>query len=110
MSVTHTYGDVLVDDWWTLVERDEHPTDGSMLYRAGGDGPAQTLLLHGVGNSGGVFSSIMPALAEWGPVVAPTISPSLLTAPGGGPTDTMTPFVEWLAEIAPPPWRLSCRS
>ena len=104
--MTPMYGDVLVDDWWTLVERDAHPADGSTLYRAGGDGPAHTLMLHGVGNSGGVFSSIMPALAEHGPVVAPTIAPSLLTAPQGGPTETMTPLVEWLAEIAPPPWRL----
>lgn len=105
-AMKHTYGDVLVDDWWKRVERVEHPTDGSMVYRAGGDGSAATLMLHGVGNSGGIFSSIMPALVDRGPVVAPTVPPSLLTSPDGGPTETMTPLVEWLAEVAPPPWRL----
>lgn len=106
LPATPSYGDVLVDDWWTLAERAEHPRDGSTVYRAGGAGPVRTLMLHGVGNSGGVFASVMPALAERGPVAAPTIPPSLLTAPDLGPTETMTPLVEWLAEVAPPPWRL----
>ena len=100
------YGEVLVDEWWNRVDRTYHPADGSRVYRAGGDGDASFLLLHGIGNSGAVFSPLMPALAEFGPVVAPTMSPELLAAPQGGPTETMTPLVEWLAAIAPPPWRL----
>lgn len=100
------YGEVLTPEWWTEVERRHHPVDGSRVYRAGGADEPAFLLLHGVGNSGAVYSPIMPALAEHGPVVAPTLQPDLLAGPGGGPTETMTPLVEWLAEIAPPPWRL----
>ncbi len=99
------YGEILVEDWWKRIEREEHPIDGARVYRAGA-GEAQFLLLHGIGNSGAVFSPIMPALAEHGPVVAPTLGPELLAAPGGGPTETMTPLVKWLADVAPPPWRL----
>lgn len=99
------YGAVLVDDWWDAVDTIEHPTDGAEVHRAG-EGDAHFLLLHGIGNSGAVFSSFMPSLAEVGPVVAPTVPPSLLAAPDGGPSETMTPLVEWLAEVAPPPWRL----
>lgn len=99
------YGEILVDDWWRRVERTDHPADGSRVYRSG-EGDAEFLLLHGVGNSGAVFSPLMPALAEHGAAVAPTMSPDLLAGPQGGPTESMTPLVEWLAEIAPPPWRL----
>lgn len=99
------YGEVLRPDWWNEVERWHHPVDGSRVYRSG-SGDASFLLLHGVGNSGAVWSPIMSTLAEHGPVVAPTLQPELLAAPGGGPTETMTPLVEWLSHIAPPPWRL----
>jgi len=100
------YGEILVDDWWQRIERSDHPFDGARTYRSGGDGDAEFLLLHGVGNSGAVWGPIMPALAEHGPVVAPTLSPDLLVGPDGGPTDSLTPFVEWLAAVAPPPWRI----
>lgn len=100
-----TYGEILLDDWWRMVELHEHPSDASPVMRAG-EGDATLLLLHGIGNSGGVFSPVMPSLAEIGPVVAPMVSPSLLAAPTGEPTSSMTPLVEWLAEVAPPPWRL----
>ncbi len=101
------YGAVLDDDWSGSVERFDHPVDDSMVFRSGEDGaPATMLLLHGVGNSGAIYGPIMSTLAEHGPVVAPTLSPELLMASGGGRTETMTPLVEWLAAVAPPPWRL----
>ena len=101
------YGAVLDDRWRDAIERHDHPIDGSRVYRAGDDGsPPNLLMLHGVGNSGAIYGPIMSTLAEHGPVVAPTLSPELLMASGGGRTETMTPLVEWLAAIAPPPWRL----
>ncbi len=100
------YGQVLTDDWPDHIVRSDHPVDGARVYSAGSDDDAHFLMLHGIGNSGAVWSPIMPALAEHGPVVAPTLQPELLAAPGGGPTETMTPLVEWLAAVAPPPWRL----
>lgn len=100
------YGEVLVDDWWKRIDRFDHPLDGARTYRSGGDGDARFLLLHGVGNSGAVWGPLMPALAEHGPVVAPTLSPDLLLDPDGGPTESLTPFVNWLAAVAPPPWRI----
>ncbi len=101
------YGEVLADEWWKLVERIHHPIDESRLFRAGtDDAERQFLLLHGVGNSGAIYAPIMPTLAAHGSVVAPTLSPELLTGPIGGRTETMTPLVEWLAEVAPPPWRI----
>ncbi|MEL6890992.1 MAG: alpha/beta hydrolase [Actinomycetota bacterium] len=100
------YGEVLTDEWWKRVGRLDHPVDGSRLYRSGDSGDPAFLLLHGIGNSGAVFSPLMPSLAEHGPVIAPTMSPELLAGPTGGPTETMTPLVDWLAAVAPPPWRL----
>jgi pimeloyl-ACP methyl ester carboxylesterase len=103
----HVYGAVLRDGWARSVERDHHPADGSLVFRAvdPGDGPGY-VLLHGVGNSGAIFGPIMPTLAEHGPVVAPTLSPELLSGPDGELATSMTPLVEWIAEVAPPPWRL----
>lgn len=102
------YGAVLTPDWPDLVVRDHHPHDGSWIYRtatARPDGPA-LLLLHGVGNDGGIWSPVMPALAERGPVVAPTVSARLLTDPGGGRAETIDAMLDHLAAVTPPPWRI----
>ena len=104
------YGDVLVDDWWQRIERTDHPLDGARTYRAGGDGDARFLLLHDVGNSGAVWGPLMPALAEHGPVVAPTLSPELLVGPDGGPTESLTPFVELMPMCSPISRMLICGS
>lgn len=110
MTDDYGYGAVLRDDWLKTVVRDHHPADGSWVFSAiepsVADQPS-ILLLHGVGNSGAIFGPVMPTLAEIGPVVAPTMSPELLidTATGAR-TESMTPLVTWLAEVAPPPWRL----
>lgn len=102
------YGAVLVPDWPERVVRDHHPHDGSWVYTTDTprpDGPA-LLLLHGVGNDGGIWSPVMPTLAERGPVIAPTVPASLLRAPEGGRAETIDAMLDHLAAIAPPPWRL----
>lgn len=103
------YGAVLRDGWARAVVRDHHPADGSLVFSASdaaADDRPGLVLLHGVGNTGAIFSPIMSALAERGPVVAPTLSPGLLMDPSGALTESMTPLVEWIAEVSPPPWRL----
>lgn len=108
------YGAVLAPLWWRDIVVERHPGDGSPVYCSS---PAATtataatagapfVLLHGVGNDGGVFSSIISALAEHGPVVAPTMSPHLLTDVGPDRLDVSVNLVEWLSELVPPPWRL----
>jgi pimeloyl-ACP methyl ester carboxylesterase len=102
------YGAVLTPDWPDRVVRDHHPLDGSWVYTtetAEPDG-ATLLLLHGVGNDGGIWSPILPALAEGGPVVAPTVPATLLIAEGGGRAETIDLMLDHLAAVAPPPWRL----
>ena len=63
------------------------------------------MLLHGVGNNGGIYAPLMPSLAELGPVFAPSMSPKLL-APLEHRRETVGQLVDWLAELAPPPWRI----
>ncbi len=63
------------------------------------------MLLHGVGNNGAIYAPLMPSLAELGPVFAPTMSPELL-APLEHRRETVGQLVDWLAELAPPPWRI----
>lgn len=102
------YGALLAPDWPDLVVRDHHPHDGSWVYTtptARPDGPG-LLLLHGVGNDGGIWSPLMPVLAEQGPVVAPTVSARLLRAEGGGRAETIDAMLDHLAAVTPPPWRL----
>lgn len=107
------YGAVLDPRWPELVEREPHPHDGSWVYRVRGgpdgiDSPAgeTILLLHGVGNDGGIWSPIMPPLAEFAPVVAATITPKLLEDESGHRAATIDPLVEHLLAVAPPPWRI----
>lgn len=104
------YGAVLEPAWPDLVVRDHHPHDGSWVYTTDTprpDGPG-LVLLHGVGNDGGIWAPIMPVLAERGPVVAPSISASLLTDDdgGGGRAETIDAMLDHLAAVVPPPWRL----
>lgn len=102
------YGAVLTPAWPDLVVRDHHPHDGSWVYTTETrrpDGPG-LLLLHGVGNDGGIWAPIMPVLAEHGPVVAPSISAKLLTAEGGGRAETIDAMLDHLTTVVRPPWRL----
>jgi pimeloyl-ACP methyl ester carboxylesterase len=102
------YGAVLAPDWPDLVVRDHHPHDGSWIYTTETtrpDGPG-LLLLHGVGNDGGIWAPIMPVLAQQGPVVAPSISAGLLTDDDGGRAETIDAMLDHLSAVVPPPWRL----
>lgn len=107
------YGAVLDPAWPELVAREPHPHDESWVYHVQGgpegiDSPGghTILLLHGVGNDGGIWSPIMPAFARHGPVVAPTITPKLLKNEAGDRAETIDPLVEHLLAVAPPPWRI----
>lgn len=116
------YGSVLRPDWSDLVVRDHHPRDGSRVYTVGGlrlpvsegrrSGTGTIVLLHGVGNSGAVWGPVLPSIAELasdlrlGPVVAPTLSPSLLTGDPDDRTDAVTLLVDFLRDVAAPPWRI----
>ena len=108
MAAQDDYGALLAPDWPDLVVRDHHPHDGSWIYTTETSHPSApgVLLLHGVGNDGGVWSPIMPVLAARGPVVAPTVSSRLLTAEGGGRAETIDAMLDHLAAVMPPPWRL----
>jgi pimeloyl-ACP methyl ester carboxylesterase len=109
MTVDTEYGAVLRSDWTDRVVRDRHPLDGSHLYRVDEAPPTgePLILLHGVGNDGGMWAPIMPSLAEHGPVLAPTMSPRLLSADDVAVrAETIDPLVEWLTAITPPPWRI----
>lgn len=112
MTIQHVdqdeYGAVLAPEWPDLVVRDHHPHDGSWVYTtdtAAPDGPG-LLLLHGVGNDGGIWAPVMPVLARSGPVLAPSIAASLLTADDGGRVETIDAMLDHLAAVMPPPWRL----
>lgn len=106
------YGALLAPGWPDQVVRDHHPHDGSWVYTtetARPDAPP-LLLLHGVGNDGGIWSPIMPVLAEQGPVVAPSVSSRLLTADGGGRAETIDALLDHLTAVVPPPWRIAGHS
>lgn len=104
------YGLVLDPEWSRTVVRSEHPADGSPVFTvaAAADAPpgAVVLLLHGVGNDGSVFEPIMSSLSGLGTVVAPTLSPELLTDVGDERSLMSAKLVDWLSEVVPPPWRL----
>lgn len=102
------YGAVLTPNWPDLVVRDHHPADGSWVYTTGTsrpDGP-ELLFLHGVGNDGGIWSPILPALAELGPVVAPSVASRLLKGDDGRRAETIDAMLDHLAAVAAPPWRI----
>lgn len=102
------YGAVLAPDWPELVVRDHHPLDGSWVYTTATSRPAEPplLFLHGVGNDGGIWSPVLPVLAERGPVVAPTVSSVLLRSEDGGRAETIDAMLDHLAAVTPPPWRI----
>ena len=102
------YGAVLTPTWPELVVRDHHPGDGSWVYTVASPRPDADplLLLHGVGNDGGIWSPIMPALAAGGPVVAPSIASRLLTGPDGRRAETIDAMLDHLGAVLPPPWRI----
>lgn len=117
--ITSEYGRVLRPDWTSHLVRDHHPRDRSRVYTVGGLQPERrrgtagsVLLLHGIGNSGAIWGPVLPTLAEmassygFGPVVAPTVSPVLLSPDRDDRTDAVTLLVEFLADVAPPPWRI----
>ncbi len=105
------YGEVVRSTWANETERHWHPVDGSRVFTVPDSvvrPPAKSIplmLLHGVGNNGAIYAPLMPSLAELGPVFAPTMSPSLL-APLEHRKETVGQLVDWLAELAPPPWRI----
>jgi pimeloyl-ACP methyl ester carboxylesterase len=104
------YGAVLRPDWSRLIEVERHPMDGSLVCTVPAasrtrNGPS-LVLLHGVGNNAAIFGPVMPSLAELGDVVAPTMSPHLLTGLGDARADMSAKLVDWLGEVAPPPWRI----
>jgi pimeloyl-ACP methyl ester carboxylesterase len=104
------YGDVLDAGWARTIVRGRHPGDGSAVFTVAGhaDAPsgAVVVLLHGVGNDGSIFGPIMSSLTTLGTIVAPTLSPRLLTEVGDERTTMSADLVDWLTEVAPPPWRL----
>lgn len=107
---TSDYGAVLDPDWASAMTRSEHPADGSAVFSvpAAPSAPhgATVFLLHGVGNDGSIFGPVMTSLSHLGNVVAPTLSPDLLTDVGVERPQISSKLVEWLGELAPPPWRI----
>jgi pimeloyl-ACP methyl ester carboxylesterase len=104
------YGAVIRRDWTSELLRREHPRDRSRIFtvhppRSAASKPP-VMLLHGVGNSGAIFGPVMPSLAELGPVLAPTMSPELLTAESDDRNSAVESLVGWLEEVHPPPWRV----
>lgn len=108
------YGAVLDPDWSAAIERSEHPADGSVVYSVpaapGAPADDEVLLLHGVGNDGSVFAPIMSSLDHLGTVVAPRMSPQLLTDVGDERDHVSAELIDWLGEITPPPWRIAGHS
>ena len=104
------YGVILDAEWWRAVVRSEHPADGSPVFTAEPSAAAPpgavVLLLHGVGNDGSVFEPIMSSLTDLGTIVAPTLSPELLTDVGDERNLMSAKLVDWLSEVVPPPWRI----
>ena len=97
-------------DWRSHVVRLRHPIDDTPVYSVVGvrspRGVPPIILLHGIGNDGGVFGPVLPAIASLGPVVAPRLTPGLLADPGEQRTSAVPDLIEWLSALAPPPWRL----
>lgn len=108
MADRNDYGALLTPDWHRLVRREPHPLDNTWVYSTETPLPEAPplLLLHGVGNDGGLWSPIMPALSSLGPVIAPSVAASLLMAEGGGRAETIDLMLDHLAAVTPPPWRL----
>jgi pimeloyl-ACP methyl ester carboxylesterase len=123
VMVDDEYGTVLRADWAQQLTRDHHPRDGSRVYSVGGltagkperrrQPTGSVVLLHGIGNSGMIWGPVLPSIAEMatsyrlGPVVAPTLSPTLLAGHAADDrTDAVTLLVDFLRDIAPPPWRI----
>jgi pimeloyl-ACP methyl ester carboxylesterase len=106
------YGAVLTRDWSSQLARSAHPIDGSPVYSMPGPAAGGTvLLLHGVGNTGAIYGPVMPLLASFGRVVAPTLSPAVLVgdrsvADEQAQVDAVTAMVDFLSEVAEPPWRI----
>jgi pimeloyl-ACP methyl ester carboxylesterase len=105
------YGAVLRPDWSHEIVRERHPRDGSSVYTVepslvGDPSAGPIVLLHGVGNSGKIYGPVLGAVAEYGPVVAPTLHPSLLDRVSADRDDVVDDVVDWLAELHEPPWRL----
>lgn len=104
------YGVVPDPDWFDSIVRSRHPVDGSPVFTVAArpDAPAGAVvvLLHGVGNDGSIFGPIMSSLASLGTVVAPTLSPALLTDVGDDRNLMSAKLVAWLTEVVPPPWRI----
>jgi pimeloyl-ACP methyl ester carboxylesterase len=117
-AATVGYGTGFRPEWWRDVVRDRHPVDGSPVFEltparlreAGTAGREPLLLLHGVGNSGAIFSPVMPSLAGLGPVVAPTLSPELISDGDVVRRELPTRLIDWLGELSPPPWRIVAHS
>ena len=105
------YGRVAMPGWADSITRSPHPIDGSTVYSSVASPPANPepiVLLHGIGNSGAVFSPLLPSLAQYGPVAAPTMSVELLQPTSGDPDDRVVVrgLIDWLTAIAAPPWKL----
>lgn len=104
------YAAVLDPGWPATFTRTDHPVDGSAVFStpAAPDAPPGTtlLLLHGVGNDGSIFGPVMSSLSHLGAVIAPTLSPDLLSDVGDERALMSAKLVDWLAEVTPPPWRI----
>lgn len=115
------YGTVLSPEWRTEVVRDYHPSDRSRVYylapevadAAAGAGSNDgtysdepVVLMHGVGNTGAIYAPVMSALGRLGPVMAPTMSPELLSDDVDDREAAVATLVDWLAELTDPPWRM----
>jgi pimeloyl-ACP methyl ester carboxylesterase len=119
VMVDRGYGAVLRADWAQEIVRDHHPRDGSRVYTVGAPAgdiarrhDGSVVLLHGVGNSGAIWGPVLPTVTDlahdhgWGAVVAPTLSPALLSGDPDDRRDAVTLLVDFLADVAPPPWRI----
>ena len=105
------YGAVLRPEWSSEIVRGEHPSDGASvftLHAAVADSlpkdrysPEPLMLLHGVGNSGAIYGPMLGSLALLGPVMAPTMSPELLSTGSEIREDAVGRLVDWLAERLP---------
>lgn len=110
------YGAVLRSEWSSEMVRRQHPGDGSSVFALheavaaalpkGNYSSEPLILLHGVGNSGAIYGPILGCLGQLGPVMAPTMSPELLSTSAQDHQDAVGPLVEWLTELTAPPWRL----
>ena len=110
------YGAVLRPEWSSEMVRRQHPSDGASVFalhetvaaalRTRRYSSEPLILLHGVGNSGAIYGPVLGSFGELGPVLAPTMSPELLSTSAKSHGDAVGALVEWLAELAPPPWRL----